>query len=112
MTAQESRQLAALADQVARLLEQVACVREDVAALGERITAQADLRLVNGRRQDDALAALRRTCDERHERIDETLAALSASDRRTYGTLAKLQGMAAPAAIFVAIISLILSVLH
>lgn len=94
------------------LREDIARLREDIAALTERVSSLLELRTANGALYSTRFEAFEERCDERYEQMRADIEVLKMSERRSATFMARLQGMAAPAAIFVAIVSLILTFVH
>jgi len=97
------------AERLDKLTEAVETLRETVAVLTQRIEHTLELRALNGTLTTQRLDALDERCDERHDNLIERVTHLERSERRSYGWQNKLAGALAPAAVLVAIVSLLVS---
>jgi len=96
MTKTEADRIDALAEQVSALAVAVATMAAEFR--GFKTTTQ------------QAVEHMRELCDERHGANKERVEHLEKGDRRSLKTEAALKGMVAPAAIFVAIVALLINI--
>lgn len=85
-------------------------VTQQMATVIARIDSLMELRTANGLLTKAHLNQLHTRCDERYEQVTKTLSLLGDHDRQSFGKWNRLSGMGVPVALFIAVISIILSV--
>lgn len=86
-------------------------IRADIAALIQKVDNLIELRNVNNILTKSHFDAFEQRCAERHGNTVQRVEHLEKSERRSFKRESMLQGMIAPAAVFVAIVALLVNLL-